>query len=1139
MKNNSFKESDNLSIAEQIIKEINFSKIYKTAIDDRKITEEEKQIILDKLNGVDCKNIYDSFINAGINQSDISGYIINLLIDNGFKGYTLEELSKLKNLNEIIEKNIKNFKSRILAVKLDSLFGIKDDLYQVDGTYIKLRDYQYNALQNIDKIFETKRFAGMILPTGAGKSFVTMSEMMNFRNSNIVFIAPQNAILLQFQKHIVKNILKRDNVPTKDLSKCVEEVFPHLKMFCYDTIAVRDEEWLKSLDADLIILDEIHRSGAETYEPQIKKLIKLNSNSKVLGMTATPIRDIDHKDMMREVAEMTEEWSIKELNEKSYLATEMYLLDAIRDEIVVSPKIVTFDYTLEDSREYKEIKRMVETEKNASKKAELKIIYNKMTAIIEKSKKDGMKKIIKDNIIKENGRYIIFLPTNQDTSINTEIYIKNKIEEVKEYFEEIDSNPEISYLLSDRTNKKENLKALSDFESSDAEHLKLIFAINMLNEGIHVDKIDGAMMLRPISDNSKILYLQQIGRCIFAIDPENPIRDEDRPIIFDVYNNYLAQDIDREINRTNTTSDLIRLESVIKWIDKHKGYFPDINSEIISEAKKAIILKTIQRKYKKYNLGIDNSNLNESEKYEIQKIIELGNTINLWNIIIPERVVEEEKSIIRNNTFVATGSQKEFIDLFKQAKSMGRNQKLTSTLRTKNIVYILDILAEYGIEINNNNIKHKSKLRDVIKKLPEDIKEEILGEVGVELNFNLGEEYNYAKQEFFNRNKIFTQYDIKDLRKFGIFEPFVQEESKDIINITEREFIKYGPMLFRGINIRTGTIYDEEGYDKDGYDYEGYNRLGYNKLGYDRDNFKQGSLYNEYGFNKEGIHKQTDTIYDEYGFKIDKTFKETGKLYNDSGFDINRKHIVTGTIYDEQGYDIDGIDKEGFPKETIGKIKINKYGFDKNGYYYEKQEDGTYESTGLKYNKFGFMANKKHVITQTRIDLRRFDIEGKCKQNGDRPYDANGFRQDGTYRDTGERYHNGYNAFGVDKEGKNKNGWIHPDIAFCREYILGIFHGKRNVILNKYKDRNNTPLSNNEINIKIYRACEMFPDIKELICKAILRLQVEIQKREQKIEELKLSKTDRELEIEKLEKENEVLQTRINHINENVFNVEK
>ena len=89
-------------------------------------------------------------------------------------------------------------------------------------------------------------------------------------------------------------------------------------------------------------------------------------------MTATPVRDVDQIDMMREIAKMTGEYSEEELDEKEYLASEMNLLDAIREGLVVEPKIVTFNYTLKESDEYIETQRLYEKEKIQIRKKNLK-----------------------------------------------------------------------------------------------------------------------------------------------------------------------------------------------------------------------------------------------------------------------------------------------------------------------------------------------------------------------------------------------------------------------------------------------------------------------------------------------------------------------------------------------------------------------------------------------------------------------------------------------------------------------------------------------------------------------------------------------------------------------------------------------
>lgn len=51
----------------------------------------------------------------------------------------------------------------------------------------------------------------------------------------------------------------------------------------------------------------------------------------------------------------------------------------------------------------------------------------------------------------------------------------------------------------------------------------------MLNEGIHVDDVDGVILLRPTV--SPIIYLQQIGRALSA-------GNKNQPVIFDMVNNF-------------------------------------------------------------------------------------------------------------------------------------------------------------------------------------------------------------------------------------------------------------------------------------------------------------------------------------------------------------------------------------------------------------------------------------------------------------------------------------------------------------------------------------------------------------------------------------------------------------------------
>lgn len=59
--------------------------------------------------------------------------------------------------------------------------------------------------------------------------------------------------------------------------------------------------------------------------------------------------------------------------------------------------------------------------------------------------------------------------------------------------------------------------------------MKLLYCIDMLNEGIHVDDVSGVILLRPTI--SPIIYKQQIGRALSASKATEPI-------IFDIVNNF-------------------------------------------------------------------------------------------------------------------------------------------------------------------------------------------------------------------------------------------------------------------------------------------------------------------------------------------------------------------------------------------------------------------------------------------------------------------------------------------------------------------------------------------------------------------------------------------------------------------------
>ena len=68
-----------------------------------------------------------------------------------------------------------------------------------------------------------------------------------------------------------------------------------------------------------------------------------------------------------------------------------------------------------------------------------------------------------------------------------------------------------------------------DFVRDDSDTLRLLFVVDMLTEGVHLDDLDGVFMIRPTE--SVRIYFQQLGRAL-AVTTKR-----EHPIILDVVSN--------------------------------------------------------------------------------------------------------------------------------------------------------------------------------------------------------------------------------------------------------------------------------------------------------------------------------------------------------------------------------------------------------------------------------------------------------------------------------------------------------------------------------------------------------------------------------------------------------------------------
>ena len=356
---------------------------------------------------------------------------------------------------------------------------------------ISLKKHNEEAYQKVKDMFKESNKAAIVHPTGTGKTYIALKWIEESQGKTI-YVAPSNHILNQVKEDIEK---AREN------GEISEEQYKRYKEVKYVTYTSLMELSKMESGYDNIILDEFHRCGAPEWGKGVDRLIKQSPNAKVLGMTATPVRAVDNKDMSDELFE-------------GNIASEMTLEEAVAEGVIAVPVYVTAIYSLEEAIRKAESKVEEEPDEEIRKDA-LKDI-EEAKRYLEQA--EGMDEIFAKYVgNKKEGKYIVFCSDIDD--------MHKKMQEASKWFEKIGETRlyEVSYRKSEELNE-DTIKRFREEEGK----INLLFSVDKLNEGVHVDGIDGVIMLRKTV--SPIIYMQQLGRALSA-------GNEGTPIVFDLVNN--------------------------------------------------------------------------------------------------------------------------------------------------------------------------------------------------------------------------------------------------------------------------------------------------------------------------------------------------------------------------------------------------------------------------------------------------------------------------------------------------------------------------------------------------------------------------------------------------------------------------
>ena len=339
----------------------------------------------------------------------------------------------------------------------------KEELSKELNQEIVPNSMQTEALQNLENLRKENSKALIISATGTGKTYLAAFDAKAFNPKKLLFVVHRLNIAKKAMETFQtifgntktmgmysgqKRELDRDFVfsTVQTISKS-----NHLEQFNKDTF-------------DYIIIDESHRSGANSYI----RLIEYFTPKFLLGMTATPDRT-DGSDI----------YSLFDHN----IAYEIRLNKAMEENMLIPfhyfgvTDLSVNDEILENVSDF----RLFTADERVNK-------------IIAKIKFYG-----------------------SDNGITRGLVFCSKKNEAKELSKKFNERGYKTVALTGDSSEEERIIAIDKLESDDLSmKLDYIFTIDIFNEGIDIPKINQIVMIRPTQ--SAIIFIQQLGRGLRKTD---------------------------------------------------------------------------------------------------------------------------------------------------------------------------------------------------------------------------------------------------------------------------------------------------------------------------------------------------------------------------------------------------------------------------------------------------------------------------------------------------------------------------------------------------------------------------------------------------------------------------------------------
>lgn len=663
---------------------------------------------------------------------------------------------------------------------------------------VDLLKHNQEAFQEINKMIESgiKKIA-VPRATGSGKTYLMGALAEKYNNDKKLVLEPTRPLLNSIKEKFDEFGIKNTDFIT------------------YQKLIRMSDEDIAAMDYKLIFLDECHHGTAPIWGMKIDCLMKMHSDSIIFGTSATTVRN----DGVNVIETLFDNNAIGELP----------LSTAIARKVLPCPHYITAIYRLND--EFEKLKKRIESATNT--KSEKKEFYKKMqTMKLHFEKSYGVPTILNKYIKAKNGRYLVFCKNRKHLDTMRDVVI--------DWFRTAGIKDVHNYAVySDYPDKEKDYK---EFCEDNSDSCKILFSINMLNEGLHIKNISGVLMLRTTQSN--LIYLQQLGRLVEAENLDKYL------LVFDFVNNFssvkdgigllkeikeaIAKEKESDPNFDDSCFEDIDTFFVIDQVVEIQEMFREIEGRLLSQ--KEIWTEEedeiIRRKYPQYGSNIPElKNRTRAAIVTRAQFLQIRNIETRWNeedvIYIRENYNKEPTEVIAKK-------------LGKTAKQVRRKAiylglKSKRNLTEDEIEIINEFYPEHGANFVAKKLnkspstifayvsKYKIRSKKHIERLWSENEISILKEnypsCGVRVKKYLS---NRTEDEIRSKaHKLNIKYDKNlDNEKFDYFCTLIKEINSNQIKITQK-------LVYQNINIGLWVRNQKKNIDKlSEYRYQKLNELG-------------------------------------------------------------------------------------------------------------------------------------------------------------------------------------------------------------------------------------------------------------------------------------------------------------------------